>query len=161
MWAFLGEVLQQFGLAAVVMIAVIGGAGFAIYHQWKQNNALHEARKKDAEEYAKEIAKLNELRVKEADEHALKIASIAAAHEQAKAHLAAAHADRLKAMADDAREQLVRFSGRIDSLQELRVTDTRDTSEKVMEYMTHFDRFAAKLEATIDVLLSVSRGGQR
>lgn len=66
-------------------------------------------------------------------------------------------ASELKALAEDHARQLTALGNRIDELQERRVRETGTMTERVMDHIKHIDQFAAKLEATIDLILQMNR----
>lgn len=128
MWEFLSNVLERAGFVATVFALVMLGCGAAVAALWKQNQKLHE-----------QIQRVLADSAKKAEEASQR------------------HASELKALADDHSKQLAQFAKRVDDLQERRVKEASTLTERVMEHIKHIDQFAAKLEATIDVVLQATR----
>lgn len=132
MWGFLKEILEQAGFVAALFTLVLLAAGGAVVVLYRRNQKLNE----QLEEAAKDAAK----KAEEKDR---------------------AHADELKAVADEHARQLTKLSKRIDELQERRVREAGDLTERVMTHIKHIDQFAAKIDATIDVILKANHANHR
>lgn len=138
---------REHGLAAVISLLVIFAFGFAIRTLWNKNQELHN-RLLAQETSAKELT----------DDHAVQLREMSDEHLDQLNVLAEQHAADRKNQADEYTRQLLAMSNRMNDLQERRVEETRKVTEKVITYIGHIDRFANKLEATIDILI---RAGER
>jgi uncharacterized protein HemX len=139
MWEFLGNMLEQGGVVATLFTLVVLGCSAAIVALWKQNQKLMvasrshaQALQKAAETYAKQVHELH-------DKFSME----------------------KKLQRDESAVQLVSLAKRIDELQERRIHEASDLTERVMSHIGHIDRFVGKLEATIDALTAAASGGAR
>lgn len=154
MWDAFNNVLEKGGVVAALFFVVIIAAGIAIRALWKANSD-------DKKEFQKKIDELTA-------SHAKQIADLTKAHKESIALLSDKHAESNNAMSDEIGAQIAavvkkneELQSKLDGLQERRVSETRDNTERVMSYIKHMDGFVMKLEAAIDVLLKASRGGGR
>lgn len=130
MWEFLRDMLEKGGVAATVLALVVIGCGIAIRHLWRENQALQAQIRTITEQYAQQTRTLAETYVTER-----------------------------KQQSHDFAARLVAHSERVDDLQERRIKEARDLTERAMSYMQHFDQFAAKLETLIEMIVSERRRG--
>lgn len=125
MWDFVNAILEKGGVAAALLALVIIGCGVAIRQLWKENQTLQ-----------------MQLRT-QTDQHLNKMQELTAQYVSERKQQSSDFAVRLTANAE-----------RVDELQERRIKEARDVTERVMSYMSHFDQFAAKLETLIEMILS-------
>ena len=145
--------LEKAGVVAGLFFIVLVAAGLAVRALWKAN----------VEERKEFHKKLDELTAS----HAKQIADLTKSHKEAVTLISDKHVASNNSMADEIGTQISavvkkndELQGKLDSLQERRVSETRDNTERVMSYIKHIDGFVMKLEAAIDVLLKASRGGR-
>jgi hypothetical protein len=157
MWEFADSLLERSGVVAgLLFLAIVTMAG-VVGVLWRKTEKLHaqamaaiatasdnirghaDATAQLLKTHAEEMRRLSDLRIEE-----LKT-------------VAATHASATQAMAAENAKQVLTLSQRIDELQERRVREAGELTERVMDHIRNIDRFASKLEATIDVL----RGGRR
>lgn len=117
MWEFLGNVLEQYGLAVVVIFATYAGLGIAIRELWKRLHTERDDAGKIAKAHEEAIAKI--LR----DEHE-KRGTMRSEHEREIAQL------RGQLLGDAAR-----FAERLDQLQEKRNDELREVLRESLEHM--------------------------
>jgi len=132
------SVAREHGIAIALSVAVIVGFAFAIYRLWKTNQELSTT-----------LQMQSEL-------HASKIEELSKTHADAIRDTLRSHTEEIKALADQHTQEKRAMGQRIDQLQEIRVTESRERTEKVMAYIQHIDQFVAKLEATIDILMGAA-----
>lgn len=125
MWDFVNAILEKGGVAAALLALVIIGCGIAIRQLWKQNQELQAQLVTQGAQYTKRIEEL-----------------------------AAQHVTDRKQQSNEFAARLTTSAERVDELQERRIKEARDVTERVMSYMSHFDQFAAKLETLIEMILS-------
>lgn len=141
MWDAFNNVLEKGGVVAALFFVVIASSGLAVRALWLSNE-------KQRKEFAEKLDELTE------------------AHQQAIDAVSDEHRKSTLALADELGKQIAAVVGKnhelqskLDSIQERRVVETKDSTERVMAYIKHIDAFVLKLEAAIDVLLRASRGG--
>lgn len=128
MWTFLSEVLKQGGLVALLFTVFAIGFVVTIRVLWKQNQDLHTKLQSKDNQRANEITALVQQ-----------------------------HSENLREQQEECAEQLQRMASRIDDLQERRVTEAQEVTEKVVNYIGHIDQAVDKMESAIDVLIQAGK----
>lgn len=127
MWDFLTKLLDHAGFIALFYSVSMTAAGLAIRAMWVHNQKLHDQLTDAAEAKDAAVRKVVE-------DYVARVSLIEAAH--------AARVDGLHQ--------------RIDGLQEKRVSETRETTEKVVGHIGHIDATMDKLGTAVDVLIDLS-----
>ena len=143
---FLGDVLEKGGTVAMLFTFVIITFGIVIRVLWSRNQELHKA----ATEHEKTLKNLTK-------GHSNQLQKLQTAHIERLEEMAQRHAEDLKTLSERHIKEKRLMGGRLDELQERRVEEARTVTEKVMAYIQHIDQFVAKLEVTIDILMSAAR----
>lgn len=138
MWEFMSGVLEKGGVVAALFFLVTIGFGFAVRALWNKNQILHKQLKTQADA-SRETAVTHAVQLRE---------------------MASQHAIDRKSQSDEYARQLLFQANKVNDLQERRVEETRTVTEKVITYIGNIEKFANKLEATIDVLLRASERRQ-
>lgn len=128
MWNFLSEVLKQGGLVALLFTVLAIGFVLTIRVLWKQNQDLHVKLQSKDDQRASEITALVQR-----------------------------HSEQIREQQEECAEQLQRMASRIDDLQERRVTEAQEVTEKVVTYIGHIDQAVDKMESAIDVLIQAGK----
>jgi tRNA A37 N6-isopentenylltransferase MiaA len=122
-WEFAGNVLETHGLAAVVLLAVIGGAGFAVRELWKKNQELG----------------------------ALSRESLKAEGEK-RAKMRAAHEKEIAAMRLELQVKSEEYAARLDELQEKRVTEAQEVVREVVGHVGQTQQAVGKITDALTFL---------
>lgn len=128
MWSFLAEVLKQGGVVALLFTVMAVGFVLTVRVLWRQNQGLHAKLQEKDNQRATEIT-----------------------------NLVQKHSDNIREQQEECAEQLQRMASRIDDLQERRVTEAQEVTEKVVTYVGHIDQAVDKMESAIDVLIQAGR----
>lgn len=147
-WDFLSDMLEKGGVVATLFFVLIIAFGLTVRVLWNKNQELHKQLKSQADS-AKKMAMAHAVQLREmSDQHVGHLKGLTTQHA----------ADR-KSQSDEYARQLLLQANRINELQDRRVEETRVWTEKVITYIGNIDKFANKLEATIDVLIRASERG--
>lgn len=141
MWEAFNNVLEKGGVVAALFFVVLISFGFAVRALWNSNE-------KQRKDFAEQIQALKS----SCDQSLNKISE---ENQKAVGLLAEELGKQLAAVVSKNEE----LHDKVDSIQERRVTETKDNTERMMSYIRHTDAFVLKLEAAIDVLLKASRNG--
>lgn len=128
MWSFLSDVLKEGGLVALLFTVVMVGFVVTIRILWKQNQDLHAKLQIKDEYHASEVKGL----VKE-------------------------HVERSRKQQEECAGQVQQLAERIDQLQERRVTEAQEVTEKTLNYIGHIDQAVDKMESAIDILIQAGK----
>lgn len=90
-----------------------------------------------------------------------RIVELQAAAEKSKREAAEAYAEALRAGAEKGTARLEELARRVDDLQERRVKEAREVTEKVVKHIGHIDATVDKLGTAVDVLIDMSGGRRR
>lgn len=130
MWSFLESALKQYGLAAVIILAVLGAGGIAIRELWRRNQALaKEIREKDSQHYQAVLG----IRV----EHARELAELRDAFMRDNAALGA----------------------RLDALHERRVEEAQAIVREVVEHVGETHRAVERINTMMSDIRDLIRTG--
>jgi DNA anti-recombination protein RmuC len=149
-WEFLGSVLEQHGLAAVLVLATYAGLGFAIRELWKRLHTERDEATKRGKEHAEALEKIAAAAaVREAallrDEHE-KRSLMRAEHERELSKLQAA-------VLADSKE----FAARLHQLQDRRNDELREILRESLEHMGETRASVEKITEAMSTLREVVR----
>lgn len=137
-WDFLKATLEHGGTTATLYFLTLIAGGLGLRVMWKRNQELTDQMVGHAKEL--EVAK-----AAASEEYAARLANVEQANAARLVELEQAHADEVR-----------RLASRVDELQEQRVTDTREVTEKVVAHIGHIDTTVEKLGTAVDVLIELS-----
>lgn len=130
MWPFIEKVLEQYGLLAVVLLAMLGAFAWIGRRLWKDNLALN--------------AKLHEVEQQ---------------HKDAMLALSDQHAQKLADMQAVLGAENLALQKQLAAIQEKRVDEARAVTERVVTHVQSVDNTMQSLDRTLEVLLSLAERG--
>ncbi len=148
MWEFLGSVLRQHGLAAVVILAALAGCAYAIRALWTRNKELATqltTASKEHEQSIKAIEVEHQKTIRKLIEDADRVATTKQEE----------FAGRLMALQEKRREELEKCARRIDDLQEKRMSEIKEVVVESTKNVVHTRTSVEKISAAMDVLTDV------
>lgn len=128
MWEFLLELLKKHGAVAVAFVVLIVAFGVAVRVLWKANKALQEQLNAEKQSHLEEVK--------------------AIVHE---------HAEQREQQQQECQARLKALSERLDELQERRVTEAQEVTEKVVNYIGNIDQAVAQMEQAIEFVIQAGR----
>jgi uncharacterized protein len=141
MWEVFNNFLEKAGVVASLFLLALAASGLAVRALWQSNE-------RQRKEFLDQID------------------SLKASYEKSIKTLSDENQRAVDSLADELAEQIsfvVRknedLHDKVDAIQEKRVLETRDNTQRMMAYISHMDAFVLKLDAAIDVLLKASRDG--
>lgn len=181
MWEFLKSVLEQHGLAAVVILAALGGLGYVIRVLWKRNQELQETTpNKEISKALKELKDLlDETLVLEKQLHEVHLGAnardasgrlkwwgaarveelfedLTGRYEEQVGGLRTEFEARLSALQEKRIDEARVLTSRIDELQEKRVTEAHEMVREALTILhgvqQSVDRITSAMEALRDVV---------
>jgi hypothetical protein len=160
-WEFLRSVLEQHGLAAVLVLATYAGLGYAIRELWKR---LHAERDEGAKRDAASIEAVKK-REKEHTDALERVSRDAAAREaqllrdehEKRSAMRAEHDKELALLREQLRVDAKDFAGRLDQLQDRRNEELREVLRESLEHMAATRSSVEKITEAMSTLRDIVR----
>ena len=143
MWEFLGRVLEQHGLAAVVILATYGAGGYAMRELWKRANSAQDALAKAKDAAADSVAQ-----------------TLREEHEKRRA-MREEHEKEISELKEQMKAEARYFAERMESLHEKRNDELREVLREGLTHMGETRASVEKITEVMQTLRDVVRGGGR
>jgi len=151
MWEFARQLLEQYGLAAVIVLGTYGGLGVAIRTLWLRLAAEQDASKKATKEHAEAVAK-------EKHDAALHEAQLLREEHEKRSAMRAEHEKELTELREQQKAEARYYAERLDTLQEKRNDELRDVLRESLEHIASTRQSVDKITDTMSALRDVIRG---
>jgi hypothetical protein len=152
-WDFAGRVLDSSGAVAALLFVAICTMAAVVGVLWRKTEKLHDQAMQAIAAATTSIQGHADTTTSLLKSHADDMRRLSEQRVDELKALAATHAAAVATMATDQSKQLTTLASRIDELQERRIREAADLTERVLVHIKNIDRFAAQLEATVDVVL--------
>jgi DNA anti-recombination protein RmuC len=150
-WEFLGEVLEKHGLAAIVILAALGGCGYLIYHLFRRNKDLTDKLVGDS--------KAHEVSTKHAEvEHQKALRKVIEAYEGKLRDNQEGFARRLAAVQEKCSEEAQNYSKKLDDLHEKRLNEMKEVVTEVVTSASKSNAAVERISLTMDLFKDMMTG---
>lgn len=151
MWEFAQQLLEQYGLMAVIVLATYAGLGAAIRALWIRLATAQDATTKAAKEHTEAIAK-------EKHDAILREAQLLREEHEKRSAMRTEHEKELTELREQQKAEARYYAERLDTLQEKRNDELRDVLRESLEHIASTRQSVDKITDTMSALRDVIRG---